>query len=102
MDVCNIQYISDCVSYCKDGDSIMEELKSCPFCGGTDIRHSLKISGKRDIYYHSVMYCNKCHTYGPRVMSEKFDHNNYKGRYAIEKDESLKIKAIEAWNRRVK
>jgi hypothetical protein len=34
-------------------------------------------------------------------MSEKFDHNNYKGRYTIEKDESLKIKAIEAWNRRV-
>lgn len=78
----------------------MNKIKPCPFCGGTDIRHSLKISGKQDIYYHSVMYCNKCHTYGPRVLSDKFNHLDYKGRYAIEKDEQLKNKAIEAWNNR--
>ena len=78
----------------------MAELKPCPFCGGTDIRYSLKITGRWEIGYHASMYCNKCHCYGARTLTEKVPYRDYKGRTAIERDETIKRKAIEAWNRR--
>jgi Lar family restriction alleviation protein len=80
---------------------LMDELKPCPFCGGTDIRYSLKITGHFDVRYHAAMYCNKCHCYGARTLTGTVRHDNYKGRTAIENDAAIKAEAIEAWNRRV-
>ena len=80
----------------------MAELKPCPFCGSTDIRYSLKITGHFDVRYHASMYCNKCHCYGARTLTEKVNHNDYKGRTQIEKDETIKQKAIDLWNTRTK
>ena len=78
----------------------MAELKPCPFCGSTDIRYSLKITGRFDVRYHASMYCNKCHCYGARTLTESVSHNDYKGRSSIERDETIRQKAVEAWNRR--
>ena len=78
----------------------MSELKPCPFCGGTDIRYSLKITGHFDVRYHASMYCNNCHCYGARTLTKIVDHNDYKGRSQIEADESIKQQAEDAWNRR--
>lgn len=74
-------------------------LKPCPFCGGKDIRYSIKSAGKWKGMYHASMYCNKCHCYGARIL---YDANSYAGykRYTVEKDEELKSKAMEAWNER--
>ena len=78
----------------------MVKLKPCPFCGSTDIRYSLKITGHFDVRYHASMYCNKCHCYGARTLTESVSHNDYKGRHYIEQDETIKQKAIEACNTR--
>lgn len=78
----------------------MYKLKPCPFCGSKDIRYSLKITGHFDVRYHASMYCNKCHCYGARTLTETISHNDYKGRRAIEQDKNIKRKAIETWNRR--
>ena len=78
----------------------MAELLPCPFCGNTDIRYSLKITGRFDVRYHASMYCNKCHCYGARTLTEKVNHNDYKGRHQIEQDETIKQKAIDLWNTR--
>lgn len=80
---------------------MQNELKPCPFCGGKDIRYSLKITGRFDVKYHASMYCNKCHCYGARTLTQSMRHNDYKGRQQIEKDENIKQQAIEKWNRRV-
>ena len=74
----------------------------CPFCGSNDIRYSLKITGHFDVRYHAAMYCNNCHCYGPRTLTVKVSNNDYKGRSSIEKDETIKQKAIEKWNERYK
>ena len=79
----------------------MAELESCPFCGGTDIRYSLKITGHFNIRYHASMYCNTCHCYGARTLTKSIRHNDYKGRHQIEEDISIRQEAEEAWNRRV-
>lgn len=78
----------------------MKEIKPCPFCGGNDIRYSTKVKGHFEVYYHATMYCNKCHTYGPRVISKSVYNGDYGNRRKIENDEELKIKAIDAWNNR--
>ena len=78
----------------------MAELLPCPFCGSTDIRYSLKITGRFDVRYHASMYCNKCHCYGARTLTEKVNHNDYKGRHQIEQDETIKQKAVDLWNTR--
>ena len=78
----------------------MAELKPCPFCGGTDIRYSLKITGHFDVRYHATMYCNKCHCYGARTLTGMVHHYDYKGRTVIKNDATIKAAAIEAWNRR--
>lgn len=49
-------------------------LNPCPFCGNTNL---MTYADKDDV----TVYCNKCATYGPLAMTEKY--------------------AIEAWNRRV-
>ena len=78
----------------------MAELKPCPFCGGTDIRYSLKITGRWEVRYHASMYCNKCHCYGARTLTEKLDCDDYKGRHHIEQDETIRQKAVDLWNTR--
>lgn len=76
------------------------ELKPCPFCGSTDIRYSLKIKGHFDVRYHAAMYCNSCHCYGARTLTETIKHSDYIGRTNIERDPKIKQKAIDAWNMR--
>lgn len=78
----------------------MAELKSCPFCGGVDIRCSFKVTGRFLKQYHVAMFCNDCHTYGPRILTIKKEHDDYRGRDAVTKDEKYEAEAIEAWNKR--
>lgn len=76
----------------------MDELKPCPFCGGTDIRFSVKKTGRFEFYYHAAMYCNQCHCYGARIHTAACRERQ--NRYDIENDAVLKHYAVEAWNRR--
>lgn len=78
----------------------MINLKPCPFCGSTNLDYSIKIKGHFEIYYHAVIYCKNCRTYGPRVITQKVKHADYTGRDAIETDIEYKEKAIQAWNKR--
>jgi len=77
-----------------------EELKACPFCGGNDIRFSLKTRGVREIKYHATMYCNDCHCYGKRTLTQSIPSSNYSGRRAIKNDKTVQELAIAAWNTR--
>jgi Lar family restriction alleviation protein len=73
-------------------------LKSCPFCGGKKIGYSIKTATSNyQRIYHAAMYCAKCHCYGARVLIRPVEHS----RISVERNESYKRKAIEAWNRRV-
>ncbi len=75
--------------------------KPCPFCGSTDIRLSLKKTGRFDTYYHATLHCYSCRAFGPRVLSDKTSQeSNYSSRYVVEKDIILKMKALDAWNSR--
>lgn len=78
-------------------------IKPCPFCGSTDIRSSLKAAsaGCGEVRYHATMYCNKCHCYGPRVITKVVVSNDYRGRSELEKDIIIKEKALLAWNSRL-
>ena len=78
------------------------EIKPCPFCGSIDIKPSLKVSsaGCAEVRYHATMYCNKCHCYGPRVITKVVRYDDYSGRTELEKDQEIKEKAIDAWNKR--
>lgn len=76
----------------------MAELKPCPFCGGEDIRFSVKtttINFARA--YHFAMYCSKCHCYGARAL---WKYDGKMRRVDIDRNDSFKAQAIEAWNRR--
>ena len=77
----------------------LENMIPCPFCGGTKIKYSLKTAGRFERYYHAQFYCNDCHTYGPRVNSEKVE-DSYLGRVAVERDDELMQLAKDAWNKR--
>ena len=79
----------------------MTKLKPCPFCGGKDIRQSIKITGRFDVAYHVAYFCSDCHCYGARILTPKVRHNDYKGRASIETNERYRELAAEAWNRRV-
>jgi hypothetical protein len=76
------------------------ELKPCPYCGGKDIRFSIKTT---TIYYerayHFTMYCWDCNCYGPRVL-HKCGRHIY-NRSELEKSVDFYTQAAEAWNRRV-
>ena len=55
-----------------------KELKSCPFCGSTKIKYSTKINQRgRNSQYHACYYCDTCHCYGARVLSQRVDTDNY-------------------------
>ena len=75
-------------------------LKPCPFCGSTDLDYSLKVKGHFEIWYHAVIYCKKCRTYGPRTVTPKKKYSDYSGRVDIENNDEYKMKAAEAWNKR--
>ena len=76
------------------------DLKPCPFCGGTDIRFSMKITGHFEVRYHAVFYCNKCHCYGPRTLTKEVDHYDFNSRENIFQDDTNRTAAAEAWTRR--
>ena len=80
---------------------LINTLKDCPFCGGLDIRYSTKTcSTGRKLTYHASCYCNSCHCYGARVLSNKVDKDNYDGRREMENSEKLRKAAEDAWNQR--
>lgn len=65
----------------------MPELKPCPFCGSSDIRVVVTVTGTQ-------IYCHNCLASilrGPFAASESL----------AEAEEKSKPKAIEAWERRV-
>lgn len=75
-------------------------LRNCPFCGGNKTGISEK-SVSRDhgtsTQYQVAVYCNSCHTYGPRVLTEKVKNKYPEPPVDFSK---ARKKAIEAWNRR--
>ena len=78
---------------------IKEYIKSCPFCKSSNIRYSCKKSGRwSECYYSASMYCFDCNSYGPRVLSEKFEDRDYSRAREIREDSELRRKAIDAWN----
>lgn len=79
----------------------MTELKNCPFCGSGDIRYSFKVKGTTYKQYYATMYCNGCHAYGTRTLTDKIKWDNYTDRRNYETDEQFKVNAIAAWNTRV-
>ena len=76
------------------------DLKPCPFCGGKDIRYSVKRAGRFERIYHAAMYCNACHCYGARIHTAPMK-NDYSSRHEVQNDNMLKYYAADAWNRRV-
>ena len=79
----------------------MNELKPCPFCGGQDLDYSEK-RVQRDhgtqVQYQATIYCKRCHTYGPRILSRRVIWHNY---VAVNASLiGLRELAEEAWNRR--
>ena len=74
-------------------------MKACPFCGGTDIRYSLKSSTSQfQPIFYAAFYCWDCNTYGPRVLYKP--ESKHARRYDIEKNEKIKAVAVEKWNSR--
>ena len=75
-----------------------KELKPCPYCGGEDIRYSLK-TGTSDFkrIYHAAMYCFNCHCYGTRVLIKNPEAN----RYDVERNEQYRKLAENKWNERI-
>lgn len=89
------------------------ELKPCPFCGSNKIKvdsKSVKVgyNGVDNIVYRTTysVRCSKCHSrggaIGGKVLSlEKYPIDiNYPLPSWATTWEEIKIKAIEAWNRR--
>ena len=88
----------------------MDDLKPCPFCGGT----KLKIERKSQLVGHNGLdmlverhtysvRCNICHARGGavsgRVINEWFTRCIQLTDWAMT-DKALEAKATEAWNRR--
>ena len=71
----------------------MSELKPCPFCGGSDVRYSIKTVG---VGYHAAFYCNYCHCYGPGYIAR----GPFENRNEIERNEHTKRWARNLWNKR--
>ena len=74
-------------------------LRNCPFCGSSKIKYSVKSKGE---YFQAACYCDDCHSYGPRVLSDKYDKHQftYSLKYVVKNDSALKAKAEAAWNNR--
>jgi len=77
-----------------------EKLKPCPYCGGRKIGLSVKTTGRFSRRYYFSMYCEECHCYGARVLTEDIENANHLDRKKIESSEKYKALAIEAWNNR--
>lgn len=75
----------------------MSKLKSCPFCGGSNLGYSIKIASKRpnDAVYHVSVYCKSCNCYGSRVLT----HINPKS-FSEDDFNEAKKEASELWNNR--
>ena len=88
----------------------MNNLKPCPFCGGTKLKIDRKsrlagwngLDMRVEMHTYSVR-CNTCHArggaVGGRVMNERFTRCAQLPDWATT-DKALEEKAIEAWNRR--
>lgn len=72
------------------------KLKNCPFCGSNKIGYSIKTCGSYRGQYHVAMYCKDCNCYGKRTLIKPTET----ARWEIEKNESYKELAIQAWNTR--
>ena len=88
----------------------MNDLKPCPFCGGTKLKIDRKsrlagwngLDMRVEMHTYSVR-CNTCHArggaVGGRVMNERFTRCAQLPDWATT-DKALEEKAIEAWNKR--
>ena len=47
----------------------MEELKPCPFCGGTNLDFSHRSGSSYSENYRIAVYCKSCRAYGPRLFT---------------------------------
>ena len=74
----------------------MNKIKSCPFCNSNNIGYSIKTCGSYRGQYHVAMYCKDCNCYGKRTLIKPTET----ARWEIEKNESYKELAIQAWNTR--
>lgn len=80
----------------------MMKTEPCPFCKSSDIRYSMKITGNGGTKrFHATFYCNKCHAYGPRVLTQVFKWNDYDGSSKQRKNEDIKLQALNKWNERI-
>lgn len=72
------------------------ELKPCPFCGGTKVKIDCKTIGSRETY---SVRCNKCHarggTYGITIRKSQMSYEAI-----VQCRDSAKQKALEEWNTR--
>lgn len=74
-------------------------LETCPFCGGSKIKYSIKTKTK---YFQAAFYCATCHAYGPRILSDScYESLSYSSRYAVRKDKDLEERAADAWNSQI-
>lgn len=76
----------------------MENMKPCPFCGGTNIELSVSVAiRKRDTAtFHCAMTCSNCKAKGPRYLFKTYDHN----RSNLENNEEIRVEAAKLWNNR--
>lgn len=79
-------YINWCQVWIKEHADPQPEIKPCPFCGGTDIKHYRKKQGD----YQKVFYqCRQCNA-RTGVIEARW----------TEPYEELKTEAAALWNRR--
>ncbi len=70
-----------------------EELKPCPFCGGTDL----------DVDFEGgFVSCNSCDTYGPNVDNEWTPERGLIDEDDDDEAKQIRAKAVELWNNRAK
>lgn len=74
----------------------MNKIKSCTFCNSNNIGYSIKTCGSNRGQYHVAMYCKDCNCYGKRTLIKPTET----ARCEIEKNDSYKELAIQAWNTR--
>lgn len=80
------------------------KLKSCPFCGGDNIKMMHKDVGfigwngfgAKKIKYQSYAMCNRCYSKGAPATCE-YEADTERGRMALKENDK---KAAAAWNRR--
>ena len=88
----------------------MDELKPCPFCGGTKLKIERKsrLAGWNGLDMRVEMHtfsvrCNTCHARGGAVGGRVMNDSRTRGHQLPDwatTDKTLEAKAAEAWNRR--